>query len=363
MKKIECEIEILTPMFLGGAAQARESRVLCELRAQSLKGLLRFWWRAYKYGSIDPSLGHDKRLARLADEEGKMFGSSAGAGSKSAFSISTHADPLTTSNAPLPQNHKLRVQGKTFSINILEYLCYGTHEHVKGQGVKFIRDYFMPNQRFKMTFRIHQNQHENEILTALYLSSEFGGIGSRSRNGFGSFCICDRAALFGALGQDYCGDVVRNQSIATRLFSTQALPPFTAFSASAKLFKTKYTFEKWDDCLATLGKIYRNGREILEPKHNYTKRQYIGSPLDPPKDKFRSILERHSKPYFMKVGMTEQGRFYGLILYLPSYYGYNIEKDRFNNPFNGKQETENFLHACAELNSVLEQDEQLEVLR
>ncbi|MFZ1105749.1 MAG: type III-B CRISPR module RAMP protein Cmr1 [Hyphomicrobiaceae bacterium] len=42
MHRIEAEFEIVTPMFLGGA----DPKGSAELRAASIKGALRFWWRA-----------------------------------------------------------------------------------------------------------------------------------------------------------------------------------------------------------------------------------------------------------------------------------------------------------------------------
>ena len=41
MESQEFEVEIVTPLFLGGADPNK-----AELRAPSIKGALRFWWRA-----------------------------------------------------------------------------------------------------------------------------------------------------------------------------------------------------------------------------------------------------------------------------------------------------------------------------
>jgi CRISPR-associated protein Cmr1 len=41
MDSKEFEVEVVTPMFLGGA-----NNLEAELRVPSIKGMLRFWWRA-----------------------------------------------------------------------------------------------------------------------------------------------------------------------------------------------------------------------------------------------------------------------------------------------------------------------------
>ena len=62
MDKIILKCEIVTPMFCYGADGKTP-----ELRAPSLKGALRFWWRA-----IHPNLD----LERLKKEETEIFGGS-----------------------------------------------------------------------------------------------------------------------------------------------------------------------------------------------------------------------------------------------------------------------------------------------
>ena len=41
MEQVEFELEVVTPMFLGG-----ENNTDAELRVPSIKGMIRFWWRA-----------------------------------------------------------------------------------------------------------------------------------------------------------------------------------------------------------------------------------------------------------------------------------------------------------------------------
>ena len=73
MNKIIFECETITPMFLSGA----DGRTP-ELRAPSIKGALRFWWRAMN--------GH-LPLNELRKEEAKIFGGTGENEGRSTFSI------------------------------------------------------------------------------------------------------------------------------------------------------------------------------------------------------------------------------------------------------------------------------------
>ena len=44
MRTITATIEVVTPMFLGGADQSPDG-----IRPSSVKGALRFWWRAWAW--------------------------------------------------------------------------------------------------------------------------------------------------------------------------------------------------------------------------------------------------------------------------------------------------------------------------
>ena len=357
MHKVNCEIEILTPMFLGGVDGKTP-----ELRTQSIKGLLRFWWRAYKYGQIEEASNTMERLKALKELEAKVFGSSANGGNKSSFAISVFPKKLNESMSPFPDSpvHKVPIPGKTFSINILKYLCYGTYDN-KG---KFTKGYFLPNQKFNLIIRVDNNDYEEDILVAVYLLCEFGGAGSRSRNGFGSLRIVNKNVVFEKLNSNLLNNVTLNNSFLKELAKLHEVPPFTAFSSKMKFFKTKEEYNRWDECLADLGKSYKSCREALEPKHKYEDRQYIGAPLDPPpKENFKSLLERHSKPFFLKVSKNEAGKYQGTILFMPSLYCFNLDRSRNGKSISKQKENNKFQEVCSRFNQLLGKDVRLEAIR
>jgi len=78
MKAITFECEVITPMFLGGADGQTP-----ELRPPSIKGAMRFWWRAMN--------GH-LSLKALKEREAEIFGASDEKIGRSKFSIRILSD-------------------------------------------------------------------------------------------------------------------------------------------------------------------------------------------------------------------------------------------------------------------------------
>lgn len=158
MENITFDCEIITPMFLAGADGTTP-----ELRAPSIKGALRFWWRAVN--------GHlplfDKKDELLKTLEGEIFGSTT---ARSKVIIRCH--PLqtlqTAQTSPLP--HRQR---------------------------SYIKEGFAERQRFKVILSLQRNViyknkvifNQQSLISLFTLVSVLGGLGNRSRKGFGSFKI------------------------------------------------------------------------------------------------------------------------------------------------------------------------------
>jgi CRISPR-associated protein Cmr1 len=316
MNKKTFECETVTPMFLGGA-DGKTS----ELRSPSIKGMMRFWWRA---------LNGDLSIPCLKEKEGKIFGSSDEAIGRSKFNIRVKSHNLETSNYD-------------FSNNWVKYLSYGTYNPK--------RRYIKPSKKFKFSIIIssHHQLHD-DIEKSLKIISTFGGLGSKSRNGFGSFKILEIDNKSG----DYYYNLKKNSF-------TSDFPKYSAFSQKMQLWKTKNSKDSGDKILMELAKIYKDGKNILKENDEFDMREYIGAPVIFKNGK-KSKLKRHSKPYFMSVH-HENDSFTGYILYLPSQYAYGITKTDLNcdeEEFDNEKETENFTHACEKLNEYF--DENLEVV-
>ncbi len=327
MNTITFECETITPMFISGANQQE-----AELRPPSIKGAMRFWWRAAYWGRHKDNAELEKMSAR----EGEIFGTSNDGGRKSAFSLQVRAQGLEGRHDPLP-NQLIQVtsKGRSFKINILEYLAYGTLDYNKEKRRNdFNRDYLPAGTTFELIISTQDETIKSEVLKSFALFARFGGLGAKSRNGFGCFAVTQSLSEYMDL-----------KTLKTNL----ELPAFSAFSSQAKLFKLMHTCKSWDECLGQLGIIYREARGNLERKHDFQKRQYIGAPIVADKQQ-KSFLDRHGKPYFLHVQKTEKG-YDGYILYLASKYCDGIDKSAARIPADAE---EKFKKYCGEFNTLLQ---------
>ena len=144
MDKIIFECESVTPIFMYGADGKTP-----ELRPASIKGLMRFWWRA-----INGNLS----IKELKEKEDEIFGSTE---KKSSFSIRVNEDLKPKKEYPLP--HKK-----------------------KGDKGYHQKNAFIENQTFQVIFR---GKNLELISNIFKLSTLLGGFGQRSRRGFGSIRI------------------------------------------------------------------------------------------------------------------------------------------------------------------------------
>lgn len=149
MKKVDFNLKIITPLFMGGASKQPE------LRTQSFNGVIRYWFRL---------LGGTKEL------ENKLFGTAGGTSQKGMVKIQIEENNLK------PQKFEKR-------------------DKIWGNGIKYIgfsldqREFILQDKDFNIIFHFHPFLEEDEIkafLSSFWCSLYLGNFGSRSRRGFGS---------------------------------------------------------------------------------------------------------------------------------------------------------------------------------
>jgi CRISPR-associated protein Cmr1 len=338
MKQITFQLKTITPMFMAGA-----DGTTFELRPPSIKGELRFWWRAYYWGTHTGNIS----AKDLEAAEGAIFGTASNAGRRSRVTIRIESTELQGTIREFPKR-LVPVEGKTFQINILEYLAYGTLER---QNV-FHRQYLPIEQEFSISFHIIDEKIQRDVLMSFYFLAVFGGLGAKSRNGFGGFTVMN-PDVFTRYACPYTYPFPDTKEILTFKTFNPEIPTFTAFSKDMKIFKLRQTHSAWDTCLAEIGGIYRKARNHLDDRHyHYEKRQYIGAPIVAHK-KTESRLERHAKPYFMRVVKQGEKQFAGYIIYLSSKYCEGLEIDNTGQPIHHDQVNDDFQVSCNQFNQLL----------
>lgn len=164
---LQATYRIITPMFLGGA----DPNNCAELRAPSINGALRFWWRA-----IDPDY-------RDREHEARIFGG-AGKGEGQAMFLLRVTRSREEKNDWPPKNYGgFDAPGSKNGMRYLSFpLKMGDNE----------RKYIKPGTSFtlQLTFKtLPAIEHYRRIVAALWLLGHLGGLGSRSRRGFGTLAL------------------------------------------------------------------------------------------------------------------------------------------------------------------------------
>jgi len=181
MKSITFRCEVVTPMFLAGANGKTP-----ELRPPSIKGAMRFWWRAvHGHWPIEDKKDDDGNIIEkgLITQEAEIFGGGGDIAKRSLFSIRVLSD-LTqrTNEKPLPHHSG---DEKCNYLN-LSNSCRGIKTWNKDKCQKGRRQPSISSGVFFIELK-GRGLEQNKAL--FILSCLLGGLGKRSRRGFGSLII------------------------------------------------------------------------------------------------------------------------------------------------------------------------------
>lgn len=300
MKTITFHCETITPMFLAGADGQTP-----ELRAPSIKGAMRFWWRA---------MNGDKPLKQLKKEEAELFGGHYKDENGEEISLKSKMDIIVTPNtlnASKANLYGITYKVKGHQLDILDYLAYGTNSYdKKKKKITFDREYFIENQEFKIEINYRGRLNiAKDILYPFVFMERIGGLGAKTRNGFGKFHI---KACYSNQSK------IELPHITELLNSTAEPASFIRLSSSIKTFQLKKISNSAREVLSHLGLIYRSTRtnSEFEESHNYEKRSYLASPLQVNKKNLGLLNNRHSKSYFLSV-IKSNSSYKGYIYFIP----------------------------------------------
>ncbi|MDD5392737.1 MAG: type III-B CRISPR module RAMP protein Cmr1 [Thiothrix sp.] len=333
---IRATYRIVTPMFIGDAEQKASG-----ISPASVKGALRFWWRALMWGKVGD-------LKELHKQESALFGSSADKGNAAAFTLRVISEKLTKTTTGATHSEFTKQAAA-------RYLGYGLMEafasRAKGtQAGQLVRDCLNENQTFTVTLTSF-NPLEDSLKQALMLFGLIGGLGSRTRHGMGSITL---EALHEKLPkqaekQTWSAPKTNAEYTATihgilSNLSTIAQPPFSAFSQETRIDLLEKSATPYD-ALNAFGKkmlLYRSwgkdGKVLNEPSekrfkadHDWSKghfprdfhpkRVIFGLPHNYGKGERLSIVpeshDRRASPLFFHVHKVGS-EYIGISLLLPS---------------------------------------------
>ncbi|NNJ85355.1 MAG: type III-B CRISPR module RAMP protein Cmr1 [Gammaproteobacteria bacterium] len=308
--EITATYRIVTPLFLGDARSEWLADTICPT---SVKGALRFWWRAVNWRRFRAVTSCDSSALRLLHhEEARLFGSAAGdgQGGQSRFLLRTAFDK------PKAEENKWPANDNTGS----GYLGLGLWE-TKGKETgkpQPHRKAFPENHDFRVILRFRPGTQQADIENireTLRIWGLLGGLGGRGqRRGFGSVAIThldgrnERTMDEKGYGDRLCS------LLGTDTFDTDILtdnPPYTAFGPGFRVIIAASCSDprKTHNALGQIFKEYRGQNGNLRGQEKIP----FGLPLQMVDDK-----NRRASPLLFHIHPLKGNRFMGVVAFFPT---------------------------------------------
>jgi CRISPR-associated protein Cmr1 len=251
MYRIELSLKTVTPAFIGSADDAH-----AEWSAKGVRGQLRWWFRALAGGEF----GGDLEKVRAAERN--IFGST---DSQSPLRVIVGQIPADSARAdrvpgkPLDEHEIAALandpksaarlalrKGKT---NPIAYLGYGPIEYRKEKGNVYARTPIAAGTPLGAILQWPSSVEDVLFERALWCWINLGGVGARSRRGFGSLARDDAGKVAGIdeLRQGITGRLgdARKHRIAAR---------WTHFTSEARVYVSAApAFATWERALEAAG--------------------------------------------------------------------------------------------------------------
>jgi CRISPR-associated protein Cmr1 len=184
--RLQIQYRVVTPAFLGGADVSH-----AELRPPSIKAALRFWYRA-----VDPEFS--RRATRQAPvRESLLFGATENGAGQSKVLLAVLDEKLRhLKSSDIRWDQFAEGRGR-HAKNGLTYLGYPLRPRHVDDGV---RTALAPDSTFTLRLVLRPGggdlgeQEARGLISAAWLLGHLGGLGARSRRGFGSLALDEWSA-------------------------------------------------------------------------------------------------------------------------------------------------------------------------
>ena len=307
---ITATYRIVTPMFIGDAQQKATG-----ISPASVKGALRFWWRALNWGRIRVDKSSDAdALKQLHEEEGCLYGTATDKGKASLIRLQ-----LDTSSVSSQQNSDWPISGNDPS----GYLGMGLWK----TGTTPAREYITEKQSFKLLLIFNKTDLRQEqleqIKDTLLAWGLFGGLGSRSRRAFGS------VAIENINSENYqFNNIEAYQKIVGKLFKKYcyeeiAETPFSSLNNETIISISKNLEGEARKIHATLGQSFKDYRGQPSDLRG-AKKKVFGLPLTDVSE------ERRASPLLFHIHPIGEQQFTSTVLFLPAEFHHNSKLNAVN---------------------------------
>lgn len=266
----EYELELLTPMA-GGGTESWKPDHENPVRTQSIKGQLRFWWRAMQ---------NEENAAQLKAREDSLWGSTKTA---STVRLSVHLTKKPTFKQ-IPWGGRNGDKLDFNNVSLPAFVFFPFQNTFKPVDTCNVIDSL--GFTLKVTCPLGQ---KNEISDSIKLWTLFGGLGARTRRGCGSLYCRKIAEEFQTTEEidHFIGRLTGGQDIN---LSTSAYPKLAGARLGARTSKNSDAATEWRAYLDRYGNFRQAPGVGRRPgAGNRPGRSYWPEP-----DAIRRITERHA---------------------------------------------------------------------
>ncbi|GFP41767.1 hypothetical protein HKBW3C_00893 [Candidatus Hakubella thermalkaliphila] len=239
MVEVPVTLKFVTPAFIAG----QDNRNSSEFRVPSLKGLLRFWWRAFHAYLT---------TQELFKAESDIFGDTEQR-AKVSIIVGSPSCPRCGHLSNLSAS--------------IGYLGYGPISYdSRAKAFRTTRPCILAGEdlQIRLQFRSESQEVKRSVYNSLWLLTHLGGLGARSRRGFGSV----QCFALGSPDDDLPFIVEANnprefkthlegglQKIlaGVKTWGAKALPAFSSLSSQTEVYILNEVFKDWQEALEGIG--------------------------------------------------------------------------------------------------------------
>ena len=182
------EYQLITPLY-GGGVTRNEADPVTVIRATEIRGHLRFWWRACRGGK------HEGKLVPMKKEEDAIWGAAYKKGDsivQQAQTIQIIVELLKQGTTVKPFRIEKDKKQKNQAKPVPDIPAYAAFPLQPDQNELKRTEPPIPNLRDHISFTLTISFPEEkriEVETALWAWETFGGLGARTRRGFGALYL------------------------------------------------------------------------------------------------------------------------------------------------------------------------------
>lgn len=258
---------LIQPLFLAGA-----EKQIPEIRPPSIKGALRWWWRA---------MNTNLTLPELKAAESALFGSTS---NRSPLGIRTShpvIESLTFETRTAQELIQLKKDSR--ADNIVKYLLFS-----QTMGENKWNRAFPTGKIFTVSFYAQDAQVLIRSIATFWLLAHFGGFGKRARRGGGNFKVTrieDPGNLVGLAGLAFLGDenqlleeyLALNYAKVKQLIQEKEEGP--AADHYSGLLDATLLVAPIPGGLISVAEVFQSFRASIKGKNNLLAKSALGLPL------------------------------------------------------------------------------------